>query len=104
MNVSPTRPPHTHILVVGDAQQDFELIENQLLHGGMQFSSKRIDTHDELARELDARPPSIVLCDHGNARLDSFSVLEQVRAHSATTPFIVVTGSLDEAQLANVVE
>ena len=104
MNVSTAMSSPTHILVVEDLPQDFELIEHELQRSGMEFSSKRIDTHDELVRELDARPPSIVLCDHGNARLDSFSVLEHVRARSTTMPFIVVTGSLDEQKTAHVFE
>jgi hypothetical protein len=40
-----------------------------------------------------------VLCDHGAARIDSFRVLEVVRARSQSLPFIVVTGALPEAEL-----
>ena len=104
MKLSATPPGHLHILVIEDAPQDFELIRHELRQGGLEFSSRRIDTHEELSRELDTLPPSVVLCDHGNARLDSFRVLEVVRARSAVLPFIVVTGSLDQDHLANVLE
>ncbi|MBI4624594.1 MAG: response regulator [Verrucomicrobia bacterium] len=104
MKLSAATPGHFHLLVIEDAPQDFELIEHELQQGGLQFSSKRIDTLEELSRELHAQPPSVVLCDHGNARLDSFTVLDIVRAHSKALPFIVVTGSLDEVQVANVFE
>ena len=97
-------PARLHVLVVEDALQDYELIEHQLQLGGLDFSSKRIDTHEELAHELHAKPPSIVLCDHGNAQLDSFSVLEVVRAHSPSLPFVVVTGTLDDEQMSDVFE
>jgi CheY-like chemotaxis protein len=92
----------THILVVEDAQLDYELIQHELESTGLRFSAKRIDTHEELSRELDVQPPTLVLCDHGNAQLDSFSVLELVRARSKTLPFIVVTGALDDDQLSYV--
>lgn len=103
MDLAATEPRHLHILVVEEAPQDFDLIERELQQGGLQFSSKRIDTPEELSSELHAQP-SVVLCDLANALLDGFSVLEQVRAHSAALPFIVVTGSLDKEQMAYVFE
>ena len=96
-------PDNFHLLMVEDAPPDFELIEHTLRKSGLRFSAKRVDTISELTRELKVQPPSIVLCDHGNAWLDSFTVLEFVRAHSATLPFIVVSGSLDENQMAKIV-
>ncbi len=91
-----------HLLIVEDSVQDFELIEHHLRRGDLQFSSTRVDTREELAHEYKTRPPSAVLCDHGNAHLDSFSVLNFVRANSTALPFIVVTGSLDERNAAEV--
>jgi CheY-like chemotaxis protein len=102
MTAPTNMPGRLHILVVEDAPQDFELIQHELRQGGLAFSSTRIDTHEELAHELDAHPPSIVLCDHGNAQLDSFSVLELVRARSPALPFVVVSGALDEDQMSYV--
>lgn len=104
MNSPATPSSHLHILVVEDMPQDFELIVHELRRGGLQFSAKRIDTREELSRELDAQPPSVVLCDHGNARFDSLGVLELVRARSAATPYIVVTGSEDKEQLTRAFE
>ena len=103
MNLPVTPPRHLHILVVEETPQDFERIEHELQQGGLQFSSQRIDTREKLSSELGAQP-SVVLCDHGNAWLDSFSVLDLVRAHSAAVPFIVVTGALDKDQIAYVYE
>lgn len=89
-----------HILVVEDVLEDFELMEHELKDAGLRFSSVRIDGPDELSQELNRQEPDIVLCDHGHARFDSFSVLEVVRARSQALPFVVVTGSLAEAQAA----
>lgn len=86
---------HTrHILVVEDVMEDFELISRELDKDGQRFSTKRIESPESLAEELDRQPPDVVLCDHGGARWDSHAVLEQVRACSADLPFIIVTGDM----------
>lgn len=86
-----------HILIVEDVEADFELINHELGKDGQPFRTKRIESPEELAEELDRQLPDVVLCDHGSAKWDSFAVLEQVRARSADLPFILVTGDLPEA-------
>ena len=88
------------IFVVQDAREDFESIESELHRTGLSFRSTRIDAPEALSREFDREPPHLVLCDHRRTRIDGFSVLETVRARSRTLPFIVVTGELPEAQMA----
>lgn len=83
-----------HILVVEDVAQDFELISRELENTGQRFSTQRIESPENLAEELDRRPPDLVLCDHGGANWDSLAVLQQVRARSADLPFIIVTGDM----------
>src|SRR5258708_22699195 len=82
------------ILVVEDVAEDFELISRELDRDGQRFSTTRIESPERLAEELDRQPPDVVLCDHGGANWDSFSVLNQVRARSADLPFIIVTGDM----------
>lgn len=91
-----------HILIVEDTLEDFILIQRELKLTGLTFSAKRIDAPEALSREFDRQPPHLVLCDHGNARLDSFSVLEAVRAWSTALPFIVVTDVMPETQMTTV--
>ncbi len=86
-----------HILVVEDVSADYELITHELAQISQGFSTQRIDSPGELARELDRTPPDVVLCDHGSARWDSFAVLKQVRARNADVPFILVTGDMQGA-------
>jgi len=93
----PSRP--LHILIVEDTLEDFILIQRELQLAGLTFSAKRIDAPEALSREFDLQPPHLVLCDHGNARLDSFGVLETVRAWSPALPFIVVTDVMPETQM-----
>jgi CheY-like chemotaxis protein len=83
---------HRHILVVEDDSADYELITHELEQINQQFSTKRIESLQELEHELDRQTPDVVLCDHGSAKWDSLAVLEQVRARNADVPFILVTG------------
>jgi len=104
MDVKGASAGSMHILMVEDSAEDFELIVHELRGGGLEFSAKRVDIHEELMRELDARKPSLVLCDHGTARLDSLVVFNLVRARFAALPFIVVTGSPDARAVTAVLE
>ena len=90
-----------NILVVEDTPGAFESIERALQGAGLNFCSRRIDAPEALSSELDRQPPHVVLCDHGTARIDSFRVLEVVRARSRSLPFIVVTGAQPEVQLTD---
>ena len=96
---TPASETTLHIFVVQDTREDFELIESELQRAGLSFRSTRIDEPEELSRELDREPPHLVLCDHRYSRIDSFRMLETVRARSRTLPFIVVTGALPGAQV-----
>jgi len=71
-----------------------------LKDSGLQFSAVRIECPEELSGELNRREPDLVLCDHGSAELDGFGVLELVRARNSSVPFVVVTSSLGESQMA----
>jgi len=91
-----------NILVVEDTPGAFDLIERALQAAGLNFCSRRIDAPEALSGELDRQHPHVVLCDHGTARIDSFYVLDVVRARSRSLPFIVVTGgALPEVQLTD---
>lgn len=85
-----------NILIVEDTNEDYVLIMEELTRSGGQYRVKRIESSRELAEELARATPDLVLCDHGFAQWDSAAVLDQVRGHGATVPFIIVTGGLPE--------
>jgi CheY-like chemotaxis protein len=84
------------IIVVEDDAYDFSLIEHALRDSGLSCRTRRVDTAEELDEELTRLAPDLVVCDHAGASWDSFAVLERVRAFQANTPFLVVSGGLDE--------
>jgi CheY-like chemotaxis protein len=84
------------VIVVEDDANDFTLIEHALRESGISCRTRRVDTAEELDEELMRLAPDLVVCDHTGASWDSFAVLERVRAFQANTPFVVVSGGLDE--------
>ncbi len=84
------------VIVVEDDKNDYTLISHALQESGEAFNLRRVDTAEELDEELLRLAPDLVLCDHAGATWDSFAVLERVRAFQPSTPFVVVSGLLDE--------
>lgn len=84
------------VLVVEDDPNDYTLIDHALRETGIPCRVRRVDTAEQLEDELLRLAPDLVLCDHASAKWDSFAVLDCVRAFQVNTPFIVVSGSLDE--------
>jgi PAS domain S-box-containing protein len=84
------------ILVLEDVAADVTLISHELRTGGLQFSACRVETRDDFLRELEQRPPDIILSDHGLPGFDGFTALAIARDRVPDTPFIFVTGSMGE--------
>jgi two-component system sensor histidine kinase UhpB len=84
------------VIVVEDDANDYTLIDHALRESGIPCRVRRVDTAEELDEELTRLAPDLVVCDHAGATWDSFSVLDRVRAFQANTPFVVVSGALNE--------
>jgi CheY-like chemotaxis protein len=84
------------IIVVEDDANDYTLIDHALRGSGIPCRVRRVDTAEELEEELFRLAPDLVVCDHASAKWDSFAVLERVREFQSNTPFVVVSGALDE--------
>ena len=91
------------VIVVEDDANDFTLIEHALRDGGMVFRTRRVHTADELDEELTRLAPDLVVCDHAGSTWNSFAVLDRVRAFQSNTPFVVVSGGLDERTQAELI-
>jgi PAS domain S-box-containing protein len=89
------------ILMLEDVPADAELIDSALRHGGFPFQAKRVDTREEFLREIEGRPPDVILSDHGLPSFDGFAALSITREKCPDTPFIFVTGSMGEQVAVN---
>src|SRR3546814_8944873 len=84
------------ILLVEDTQTDVELALRELTRAGIQHSGRRVDTEQALRKELTQFQPDIVLSDFSMPHFDGLSALKVVRELQPDTPFIFVSGRIDE--------
>jgi PAS domain S-box-containing protein len=84
------------ILLVEDVPEDAELVLLEVRRLGVDFLSQRVDTRDGLLEALQEFGPDLILCDYSMPSFDGLAALRLTREHSPGTPFIVVTGSLNE--------
>jgi PAS domain S-box-containing protein len=84
------------ILVLEDVAADVALLSHELRAGGLTFEARRVETRDEFLHELEAKPPDLILSDHGLPGFDGFAALALARERCPDTPFIFVTGSMGE--------
>lgn len=84
------------ILMVEDVATDAMLIELELRRAGLECTTRRVETADELVRALRHFSPDVVLSDHALPQFGAKGTLEIVQSRSPDTPVIIVTGGLDE--------
>ena len=85
------------VLVVDDSELDAMLLAEQLMSGGYDLDSRRVDNAEDLADALGEKEWDLVVSDHNMPRFSSAAALEMVRARLPDLPFLVVSGSVDEA-------
>ena len=84
------------ILILEDVPMDAELVEYELRRTRIPFDARCVDTRDDFARELDEFRPDLILSDYTLPRFDGMSALSLARERAPTTPFLIVTGSVNE--------
>jgi two-component system sensor kinase len=91
MAVDPLR-----ILILEDVPMDAELVEYELRRSSIPFDARCVDTRADFERELDQFQPDLILSDYTLPRFDGMSALSVARERAPTTPFLIVTGSVNE--------
>lgn len=79
-----------------DVAADVGLLHHELEKGGLNVSTRGVETRDDFLQELEQRPPDVILSDHSLPSFDGFSALEIAHDRCPDTPFIFVTGSMGE--------
>ena len=85
-----------HILMLEDDAADAELTRFALRKGGLQFSSSRAETKEQYLKELESRPPSLILSDYSLPGFDGHAALSIAQDKCPEIPFIFVTGTMGE--------
>jgi PAS domain S-box-containing protein len=89
------------VLVVDDSDDDALLIIRLLTRAGLTVSHVRADTAAGVAAALADRPPDIVISDYTMPSFRAEEALDQVRAHDADIPFLLVSGQVGEETAAS---
>jgi len=85
-----------HILILEDNNADAELIQRTLKNIHEKYDSKVAENKESFIRLLDNYKPDMILSDYSLGQFTGIDALEIVKKQCPETPFIIVTGSLDE--------
>jgi DNA-binding NarL/FixJ family response regulator len=89
----------THrLLLVEDDPADAELAVEHLRLSGLEVAARRVVVPDEFAQALADLKPHAILFDHGMPGFSAVDALGLLAERSLPTPFIVLTGGLDESE------
>ncbi len=84
------------ILILEDRPADAELLENELREGGFVFTSKLVENRKEYTKALKTFCPEIILSDYDLPAFSGSEALQLRKELCPETPFILVTGALQE--------
>ena len=84
------------ILILEDIPEDAEIMERQLKHFGLSFTTKRVDTESDFLKALTRFSPDVILADYLLPSFNAVYALSDKKSIAPDIPFIVVTGSVSE--------
>ena len=84
------------ILILEDSAADASLMEDELQEAAIPFISKRVYKEEDFVRELQDFSPDLILSDYDLPQYNGALALARVKSHYSRTPFILVTGAIDD--------
>jgi len=90
------------VVIVEDQTAETELAERELGRSGILFDPLRVETREAFLAALERVRPDVILCDYALPAFNGLEALEIANRVAPWTPFLVVTGALDDAQAVSV--
>jgi DNA-binding NtrC family response regulator len=84
------------ILIVEDMPTDAELNERAIQEVLPACVFKRVETEEDFLKALDEFVPDIIISDYSMPSFDGMTALKLTLERTPVTPFILVTGSINE--------
>lgn len=85
-----------HILIVEDLPSDVELAQRELRSVIENFAVRVVDTEEDFIIALEEFSPDLIISDYQMPSFDGLSALQIAQERSPLTPFIMLTGSMNE--------
>jgi two-component system cell cycle sensor histidine kinase/response regulator CckA len=92
------------VLLLEDSDDDAMIVVRELRKVAPESEVRRVDSGPEFLDALKSFKPQLILSDHRLAGFSGMHALEAARERVPDTPFIFVTGSLDEETAAECVK
>src|SRR5687768_12594448 len=88
------------ILILEDSPEDLDLVERELVKGGISFTSAVVKRKEEYEKALHEFKPDVILSDHSLPQFNSIEAMQIWKTfqkdNNLTIPFILITGSVSE--------
>ncbi|BDV41814.1 hypothetical protein GURASL_07370 [Geotalea uraniireducens] len=92
------------VLIIEDSEDDALLLLRELRKGGYEPVFARVETAEEMAREMAAQPWDLALSDYVLPRFSGLEALRLWRQSGIDLPFIVVSGKIGEDTAVNMMK
>ncbi|TVQ97413.1 MAG: response regulator [Desulfovibrionales bacterium] len=92
-------PEQTKVLIVEDLPTDALLVEHEVREVLPESTFLVVDTAPDFLAALDSFQPDVILSDYSMPEFDGLSALKLAQEHVPDTPFLVITGSINEKPL-----
>lgn len=92
------------ILILEDNKSDADLIQRELKRSGLTFSAEVVQMRDEYILALENFNPDLILSDYSLPSFDAISALQIRQVKHAHVPFIIVSGTIGEENVVNLIK
>jgi PAS domain S-box-containing protein len=92
------------ILIIEDNKYDLELILRELKKNNINFEYRNVYKFEDVKKEISENPPDIIFSDYQLQSFNGVEVLKYRNEHAPFTPFIKITGTLDEERAVGIIK
>jgi len=85
-----------HVLIIEDLPSDAELAKHEIKKVLQSFITQVVETEEDFVKTLKSFKPDIIISDYKLPSFDGLSALKIAQKQSPFTPFVILTGSMNE--------